>query len=606
ARPDGQGYAVTISGDVVEDGSEPPILLLDRSGARSKVQLCGIPARYHVLDMGFPRRWYLGYSPTSRWFTSTLIHLQDEQPPHTFVWDLRSPSRPTAVLSLGSVGSAPTISPDGRTLYSAPFDEARPPHGGTLLVTDIPSGKARRSLSADDLGVIGVDDVLAQSPDGRTLAVGAGVEVVLVDTATLEPRAHLSGQGVTQDLAFSPDGTHLAATGERLMVWDVAGDEPVEVLSQGGEVDDPGFSRDGRTLYTKTIGGLVQAWDLAGERRFLSARPGEHLDWPDPYGRFSPDQQKVGYTTVGHPPMFRVRDVTTGKLGPVVAPDMAQGSYNDIAWHPDSTTLNITSGDPWVRTWDGTTGRAIAQRRLAPPPSTEGAAIAFFSLDGKFLLVGTTEGRLHVLDALTLAPARTPIQVYEKAEGEPDTQDVENFVPSGDLRTVWIDDAIVDYVAGTVRPMPDLGSPVVYLFPSPDGKRVIVGAGPAGTGLLDATSLRWISRPSAAQAGLVGYYAAWSKDGSRVASSNEGRVSYWDGRTGAHLGTATVGSDGDLSFSTDGTQLLVAGTDGSVRSWDLDPASWVTAACRLAGRPLTEQEWRNYLPKRPFRQVCRT
>jgi WD40 repeat protein len=285
---------------------------------------------------------------------------------------------------------------------------------------------------------------------------------------------------------------------------------------------------------------------------------------------------------------------------------MGQGGYNDIAWHPDSTTLNITSGDPWVRTWDSTTGRQLAERRLAQPPSTEAAAVAFFSLDGKYLLVGSTEGRLHVLDARTLAPTRQPIQVYEKAKGQPDAQDVENFVPSGDRHTVWIDDAIVDYVDGTVRPMPDLGFPVVYLFPSPDGKRLIVGTGPTGTGLLDAKTLRWISRPSASQAGLVGYYAAWSEDGSLVASVNEGRLSYWDGRRGALLGTATVGWEGDPSFSKDGKQLLFAGTDGSVVTWELDPRSWVAAACRLAGRALTEQEWHSYLRDRPYQRVCQS
>jgi DNA-binding SARP family transcriptional activator/WD40 repeat protein len=601
ARPDGQGYAVTISGDLVEKG-ESPIRLLDQTGAESAVQLGGIPSRYHALDLGFPRRWYLAYSPTSRWFSATMIHLQEEEPAHTFVWDLRSPGRPAAVLSLAEMGSAPTISPDGRTLYTTPFDETLPPRGGSLLVTDVPSGTTRRTLTATELGVIGIDDVLAQSPDGRTLAVGAGVEVVLVDTVTLKPRAHLSGQGATQGLAFSPDGKHLAATGQRLMVWDISGDEPVEELAVDGMVDDPGFSGDGRTIYTKTTAGLVQAWDLAGDRRFLASQRGEHLDMPDPYAKISPDGSKVGYVRVG--PRFRVRDVTTGRLGPEVTPAMAQGGYTDIAWHPDGATLNVTSGAPWVRTWDGTSSRLLAERRLGPPPSTEGAAIAVFSLDGKYLLVGTTEGRLHVLDARTLAPTRTPIQVYEKEKGAPDTRDIENFHPSGDLRTVWIDDVIVDYVAGTVRPMPDLGFPVVNVAPSPDGKHVLVDTGPSGVGLLDARSMEWISRPNAGQAGLVdGYTTAWSGDGSLVASVSEGRLSHWDGRTGAHLGSAVVGGQGSAAFSKDNKRILFARDDGSVLTWDLDPQSWVAAACRLAGRPLTQREWLNYLD-RPFEPVC--
>jgi DNA-binding SARP family transcriptional activator/WD40 repeat protein/energy-coupling factor transporter ATP-binding protein EcfA2 len=601
ARPDGQGYAVSISGDLVESGQEPPVLLLDRTGARSAVQLGGIPPLHHVLDLGFPRRWYLGYSPNSRWFTASLIQMQEVTPTLTFVWDLLAPARPVARLQLGHVGSAPTVSPDGRTLYTADYspNDGRDAH---LLVTDVRSGKARRTMTPPDLDVRRLDDVLALSPDGRTLAVGADVEVVLLDTATLKARAHLSGQGRTQGLAFSRDGTHLAATGERLLVWDLSGDSPLEVLAQDGETDDPGFSRDGSTLYTKTVGGVVQAWDLGGGRRFLPAQPGDHLDMVDPLIRFSPDRSKVGYTRVG--PAFRVRDVATGELGPTVTPDLGQGGYNDIAWHPDGRTLNITSGVPIVRTWDSLTGRQLAERRLAPAPSTEGAAIAFFSLDGKYLLVGSTKGRLHVLDARTLAPVRTPIQVYVKEEGEPRPRDVANFVPSGDLHTVYLDDAVVDYVAGTVRPMPDLGFPVVYLYPSPDGRRVLVGTGPTGAGLLDGTTMTWIARPNAADAGLVGYYTAWSRDGSRVASANEGRLTYWDGRKGTRLGTVTVGVEGDPSFVPDGRRLLFAGADGSVRSWDLDPRSWVTAACRLAGRPLTAQEWRNYLPDRPFVPVC--
>ena len=600
ARPDGQGFAVSISGDLVENGQEPPVLLLDRTGARSPVQLGGIPPGYHVLDLGFPHRWYLGYSPTGRWFTVSLAHIHGEKPTLTLVWDLRSPGRPAATLELGHVGSAPTLSPDGRTLYSGEYSPRDAP--GHLLVTDLPSGTVRRTLTATDLGVQQLDDVLALSPDGRTLAVGAGVEALLVDTATLTPRGHLSGQGTTQALAFSPDGTHLAASGDRLMVWDISGEDPVEVLAQDGEVDDPQFSGDGNTLYTNTVAGLVQAWDIAGDRRFIPSQAGEHLDWPDLTGRFSPDQSKVGYVKNG--PEFRVRDVATGKLGPVIAPAMAQGAYLDIAWHPDSTTLNITSGDPWVRTWDSTTGRQLAERRLAPAPSTEAAAIAFFSLDGKYLLVGTTAGRLHILDAHTLVPAREPIQVYEKAEGEPDPQDVDNFVPSGDLRTVYLNDAIVDYIAGSVRHMPDLGFPVVDLYPSPDGKRLIVGTGPTGVGLLDAATMTWILRPNAAQAGLVGYLTAWSQDGSLVASVNEGRLSQWDGRTGTYLGTVAVPHQADPAFSNDNKRLLIAGDEGSVLSWDLDPQSWIATACRLAGRGLTQQEWQNYLPNRPFVPIC--
>ena len=60
------------------------------------------------------------------------------------------------------------------------------------------------------------------------------------------------------------------------------------------------------------------------------------------------------------------------------------------------------------------------------------------------------------------------------------------------------------------------------------------------------------------------------------------------------------------AFSADGSQLRVSRDDGSVLTWDLDPASWVATACRLAGRDLTQEEWRTYLPNRPYTRTCVT
>jgi DNA-binding SARP family transcriptional activator/WD40 repeat protein len=593
ASPDGQRYAMTVRNEIVEEQAEPPVLLLDADGARSQVQLGGFPSRYFVFDnQGFGpiSRDNLEFSSNSRWLAVAMRDLDGLQPDTTVVWDLRSPRRPMAMLHLGEV-RAPTVSPDGHTLYSVSTTDRR------LIVTDLPSGRTRHTLGANDLGVRHLDDILVQSPDARTMAIGAGVEAVLVDTASLKPTTYLSGQGATTGLAFSRDGARVAASGDRLTVWDISGKDPVRILTQEGQMDHPAFSRDGKTLYTRTYAGLVQAWDLAGDRRFLAAHPGDPLGWNEPGARISPDGRKVGYVNLK--PEFRVRDVATGKLGPVVPGGMTQGRYLDIAWHPDSTTLNITSGDPRVRTWDSTTGKLIAEHRLAPAPSTEGAAIAFFSLDGKYLLVGTTEGRLHVLDARTLAPVRDPIQVYEDKAGE-----VGVFSPSGDHHTAYLPDSIVDYVDGTVRPMPDLGFEVNAVFASPDGRRLVVDTGSTGVGLLDTATLHWVSRPSAALVGLVGWFAQFSDDGSLFASVNEDRLSHWDGRTGAFLGTVTVDYDGFPAFSKDDRQLVFAGITGSVLTWQLDPRSWVAAACRLAGRPLTEQEWHNYLPNRPFQRIC--
>ena len=71
--PDGQRYAVPMWADLVENGVEPPVLLLDKSGARSSVQLGGFPADHHAFNN-------LGFSPNGRWLAVTLRPLRGDTP----------------------------------------------------------------------------------------------------------------------------------------------------------------------------------------------------------------------------------------------------------------------------------------------------------------------------------------------------------------------------------------------------------------------------------------------------------------------------------------------------------------------------------------------
>jgi hypothetical protein len=54
----------------------------------------------------------------------------------------------------------------------------------------------------------------------------------------------------------------------------------------------------------------------------------------------------------------------------------------------------------------------------------------------------------------------------------------------------------------------------------------------------------------------------------------------------------------------DGRQLAVA-TEHGVQLWDLDPGAWRDAACRLAGRNLSRDEWDRYMPRgASYRVTC--
>ena len=49
----------------------------------------------------------------------------------------------------------------------------------------------------------------------------------------------------------------------------------------------------------------------------------------------------------------------------------------------------------------------------------------------------------------------------------------------------------------------------------------------------------------------------------------------------------------NLALSPDGSELALPDPRG-ILVWDLRPASWVAAACRVVGRELTPQEWSTY------------
>jgi hypothetical protein len=38
--------------------------------------------------------------------------------------------------------------------------------------------------------------------------------------------------------------------------------------------------------------------------------------------------------------------------------------------------------------------------------------------------------------------------------------------------------------------------------------------------------------------------------------------------------------------------------------WDVNPTSWRARACAVAGRALTRAEWDEFLPGRPYQDVC--
>ena len=55
-------------------------------------------------------------------------------------------------------------------------------------------------------------------------------------------------------------------------------------------------------------------------------------------------------------------------------------------------------------------------------------------------------------------------------------------------------------------------------------------------------------------------------------------------------------------FTADGGML--ANARFGMNRWELDPSRWQEAACRAAGRNLTQAEWTEYVGDEPYRATC--
>jgi WD40 repeat protein len=158
-------------------------------------------------------------------------------------------------------------------------------------------------------------------------------------------------------------------------------------------------------------------------------------------------------------------------------------------------------------------------------------------------------------------------------------------------------------------------------------------------------------RPDLAPGGVIGYALAFTPDGRVLASGGIGDrfVHLWDvekGRllreleqnvggvhsldfrpdghtlaiggygepyaalldvaTGAQLGPRLpAGRDtATVDVSPDGRSLLQTHGSGEGAVWDIDPESWARRACALANRTLTQEEWKEFLPGRPYKPAC--
>jgi WD40 repeat protein len=394
-------------------------------------------------------------------------------------------------------------------------------------------------------------------------------------------------------LAFSPDSAWVASGNDRGRIdfWDLSTGEPIEKGPLGSLTDKAAIyaaavDRDGKILATGHADGTLGLWDVASGRA-------------------------LGEPVQAHP-----------------------GGVETVTFSPDGSLLVTTGQDGLAIVWDAATGEKLKELR----GHTSSISTVLIAPDGTGAITASEDGTGRFWDLTSDNPSEG-----SSAFGGDDSMRVVDIAisPVVDEMAVAYSDQTVgvyDFESSETlsRTLPQ-DAPVYKIWYRPDGKLVVVTGGSQST----AATVWDTTQPDAAEK-VVGTLTrdVWdtklSPDGTWLATQEISgtRLSLWDLTQPNPEAFVLAGHESIIwpfVFSPDSKWLVSGDLGGSVRRWDLDAIreaeesgqgsltnapplptapteqelrAAIELACRMAGRNLTEEEWTQYFPDKPYRETC--